>query len=55
MKHKTFRLDRGRKRRALSVFIGIVINVLLSLITYRAGLPVYLDTVGTIAAAALGG
>ncbi|MCR4654826.1 MAG: HD domain-containing protein [Lachnospiraceae bacterium] len=41
--------------RVLIVFLGIAANVLLSYITYRAGLPFYLDTVGTITVSALGG
>ena len=55
MKYKGFQFNQGGKRRALSVIIGIAINILLSYFTYRAGLPVYLDTVGTIATSVLGG
>ena len=41
--------------RAESVLIGVLINVLAAYITYRMGLPLYLDTMGTIAVTAIGG
>ncbi len=47
--------DRNRKRRALMIGAGILVNVLLSFVMDRLGMPLFLDTVGTIAVAALGG
>ena len=41
--------------RALSVIFGAAVNVLLAYISYRTGLPIYLDTIGTIYAALIGG
>ncbi len=41
--------------RALSAVIAILLNVALSYAVKRLGLPLYLDTIGTITAAALGG
>lgn len=55
MKQYAHRSNRGSKLRAISVMIGIAVNVLLAYISHRAGLPVYLDTVGTISVAAIGG
>ncbi len=42
-------------QRVLIALIGVVVNVLLSFINYRMKLPVYLDTVGTVAVSAIGG
>ena len=55
MKTDSHRSNRDSKRRALSVIIGITINVLLAFISYRMGLPIYLDTLGTIGVASVGG
>ncbi|MBR4753827.1 MAG: HD domain-containing protein, partial [Lachnospiraceae bacterium] len=41
--------------RAVTVIIGIAVSVLLSFIMESMGTPLYLDTVGTIFVAALGG
>ena len=41
--------------RAVSVVAGIAVNVILAFISYRSGLPIYLDTVGTVGIALLGG
>ncbi|MBQ7562991.1 MAG: HD-GYP domain-containing protein [Lachnospiraceae bacterium] len=41
--------------RAGFVSGGILLNVLLSFISYKTGFPIYLDTIGTISAAATGG
>ena len=48
------KLPFNRRRFALAL-IGISVNVLLSFFMYRLGLPLFLDTVGTIAASALSG
>ena len=42
-------------RRALSVICGIIINVVLAYPVYRSGLSMYLDTIGTISVACIGG
>ncbi|MBQ4465318.1 MAG: diguanylate cyclase, partial [Oscillospiraceae bacterium] len=55
MKQSIHRSRRSSQQRAVSVMIGIAVNVLLAYIAYRTGLPIYLDTVGTISIAALGG
>ena len=55
MKIDSHRSNRDSKRRAVSVIIGIVINVLLAFISYQMELPVYLDSLGTIGVAAVGG
>lgn len=47
--------DRNRINRGLLIGAGIAVNVLLSYIMDRLGLPLFFDTVGTIAVAALGG
>ncbi len=39
----------------ISVFIGVTVNVLLCFLSYKFGLPAFLDTIGTIVLAVLGG
>ncbi|MCR5596202.1 MAG: HD domain-containing protein [Lachnospiraceae bacterium] len=41
--------------RAICAIIGTAVNVLLSFVTYKTGLPFYFDTIGTIGVTALGG
>ncbi len=41
--------------RNVIIFAGIVLNVILAFISNKLGLPVYLDTVGTIIVAGVGG
>ncbi|MBE5847021.1 MAG: HD domain-containing protein [Lachnospiraceae bacterium] len=48
-------MSRDSILRARVVLIGIAVNVLLSFIAFQLDLTVYLDTVGTIAVASLGG
>ena len=55
MKKYTRSQSKGRWLRALSVMTGIMLNVLLSYISYRFELPVRLDCIGTVSVAALGG
>ena len=55
MNQYTHRSNRSSAERAVSVIIGIMLNVLLAFIAYRTGMPMYLDTVGTISIAAVGG
>ena len=47
--------DINRTNRAVMILAGILVNVLLSFVMDRLGMPLFLDTVGTIAVAALGG
>ena len=51
----TSKSDRNFKLRAAYVCAGILINVLLSFLCDLFKIPLYLDTVGTITSAALGG
>ncbi|MBO4510953.1 MAG: HD domain-containing protein, partial [Lachnospiraceae bacterium] len=39
----------------ITVFIGVIVNVVLAYITNKAGLPLYFDTIGTISVAILAG
>ena len=41
--------DKYSLYRRIAVFIGIAVNVLLSFVMHRFGLPLYLDCIGTIA------
>lgn len=41
--------------RAVSVMIGAAVNVVLASLSYKAGLPVVADTIGTVAITAVGG
>ncbi|MBQ9442792.1 MAG: HD domain-containing protein [Lachnospiraceae bacterium] len=43
------------RKRLLIVVIGIAINVILKYVMYRFNIPLYLDTVGTIAVAVVSG
>ncbi|MBO4914104.1 MAG: diguanylate cyclase, partial [Oscillospiraceae bacterium] len=47
--------DKSSMERAITAVIGIAVNVLLAYLTYRLELPLYLDTIGTIAVSAVGG
>lgn len=44
-----------RSRRIIISICGIIVNVILSYIMYRLGLPLFLDTIGTIAVVAITG
>ena len=55
MKVYSQKLNQDRKNRIFTVIIGTVINVLLACIAYRSGLPIYLDTMGTIGVTIVGG
>ena len=39
----------------ISVFIGVAVNVLLCFLSYKFGLPTFLDTIVTIVLAVMGG
>ena len=47
--------NKNRIKRVITVIIGIIINCVLGFITYKTGLPLYMDTVGTIGATMIGG
>ncbi len=47
--------DNGRVYSVLSVLIGIAVNVGLAFAVHKVGIPMYLDTAGTVFTAALGG
>ncbi|MCR5345774.1 MAG: HD domain-containing protein [Lachnospiraceae bacterium] len=47
--------DNNRIRMLLLVFTGVLANVLPAYMANSLGLPLFLDTIGTIAASALGG
>lgn len=49
------RSRRASKMRAVSVMIGAAVNVVLASLSYKAGLPVVADTIGTVAITAVGG
>ncbi len=49
------KVDRNSMQRAVHIIIGIVINVVLNFITYRSGLPIYIDTIGTFGMTIIGG
>ena len=55
MKRYRRRFDKGAKYRTILAFAGIVINVLLSYISYPSGLTGIFDSVGTMLVAAVGG
>ena len=55
MKSSTNRSNRGSMERAAAALICIAVNVLFSWICRRTGIPVYLDTIGTVGMAILGG
>ncbi len=55
MKTRLKGIDKYSLWRALSVIIGIAVNLLLSYLTKVLDLPFYLDTAGTIFTASMGG
>ena len=44
-----------RSRRIIISICGIIVNVIFSYIMYRLGLPLFLDTIGTIAVVTITG
>ncbi|MBO4458998.1 MAG: HD domain-containing protein [Butyrivibrio sp.] len=55
MKIALKRTGHYRLLRVTAIFSGIIINVILAFFTSKYGLPVYLDTVGTMLVAMVGG
>ena len=55
MKANSYIRNKGSRYRAMLIIAGIAVNAVLAFISYRAGYPIYLDTIGTIGVAAVGG
>ena len=55
MDYRTKRIAKNALPKWITVIAGIAINVLLAFLAYKFKLPMFFDTLGTIAAAALGG
>lgn len=55
MNYSTIKLKNGAKVRVLTVMLGITVNVLLSFFVHKLELPLYLDTIGTVAVTIMGG
>ena len=55
MKFRIKKQDKGRTYRAIAAAAGIVINVVMAYGVYALGLPLYMDTIGTISVAAVSG
>ncbi len=55
MKIHRNRQDKGYLYRIVAVLICITVNVVLSYAVHRMGLPMYLDTIGTMGMSAVGG
>ena len=55
MKRYVHSSGRGSALCAIAVTIGVTVNVLLAFISYQTGLPIYLDTIGTIGVASVAG
>ena len=49
------KMEKSTLLRAATVLAGIVVNVLLGFLTYKLNLPLYLDSIGTIAVASIAG
>ena len=54
MDYSTIKLKNGAKVRVLTVILGVAVNVLVSFGVHKLDLPLYLDTIGTIAVTILG-
>lgn len=55
MKSNSVRFRRGVMMRVMAIIVGVCLNVLLSFTAMHFDLPVYLDTIGTMCTAWLGG
>ena len=55
MEYNSKRIRRNIRERAILIIIGVMINVIVFTIVKRLDLPVFLDTIGSIGVAALGG
>jgi len=55
MKSEAVKIKRGVRARVMVIFFGACLNATLYFLTMHLGLPIYLDTIGTMCAAWLGG
>lgn len=55
MEKHLHRSNRGSWLRASSVIAAVAVNVLTAFISFRSGMPIYLDTLGTVAAGSICG
>lgn len=49
------KVRRDSMLRVVAVFLGVAVGTVLSFYTYQYNLPIYLDSIGTIAVATIGG
>lgn len=55
MKSESVNIRRGVRARVMVIFFGVCLNATLSFLTIHFDIPIYLDTIGTMCAAWLGG
>lgn len=55
MRGKGLKGDHGLTIAGLFVLLGVILNVILAYITYRLNLPIFLDMIGTVVVACVGG
>ena len=55
MKSEAVKIKRGVRARVMVIFFGVCLNATLYFLAMHYGLPIYLDTIGTMCAAWLGG
>ena len=55
LKFRIKKRDKGRLYRTIAVAVGVAVNVATAYIVQALNLPMYMDTIGTIGVAALGG
>lgn len=55
MEKHLHRSNRGSWLRASSVIAAVAVNVLTAFISFRSGMPIYLDTLGTVAVGSICG
>ena len=55
MKSESVNIRRGVRARVMVIFFGVCLNATLSFLTVHFDIPIYLDTIGTMCAAWLGG
>lgn len=55
LKDRVYRQDHGIRYRTIIVLTAIAFNVIVSYVIHRFGLPLYLDTIGTVAVSAVAG
>ncbi|MBR5636679.1 MAG: HD domain-containing protein [Pseudobutyrivibrio sp.] len=55
MKTLLYKIDTSSMYKWVAVIIGVILNVALAFITSLFGLPLFLDTIGTVTVACIGG